>query len=185
MLTGRSATLVRRARSALLGLLLTALGGWVVAGCAGYRLGPTGGQRAGESTMRVPFARNQTLEPRLAEPVTLALRRQIQQDGTYRLNTGGDAPGLILECTLVEYQRFPLAFRRQDIITVQEYELRLIARIVVTEASSGAKRLDRQVIGRTGLVVSSDQTSAERQAVPLLAEDLARKVVPMITEGPW
>jgi hypothetical protein len=115
----------------------------------------------------------------------LALRRQVQQDGTYRLNTGGEKPDLVLECTLLEYERMPVAFRQQDIITVQEYELRLTARILVTETSSGAKRFDRRVVGRTGLLVTSDQGSAERQAAPLLAEDLARKVIPMITEGTW
>jgi len=157
----------------------------VLSGCAGYRLGPTGGQKAGQSSIRVPFARNDTIEPRLAEPVTLALRRQVQQDGTYRLNTGGEAPSLILECTLLDYQRIPVAYRQQDVITVQEYELRLTAHIVVTDPATGAKRMDRRVVGRTELLVTSDQTSAERQATPLLAEDLARKVIPLITEGPW
>ena len=39
-------------------------------GCAGYRLGPTGGFAAGEKSIQVmPFS-NQTLEPRLTDAVT-------------------------------------------------------------------------------------------------------------------
>ena len=50
----------------------------VLCGCAGYRLGPTNGMTAGAKSIEVkPFV-NQTMEPRLIEPLTQALRRSLQ-----------------------------------------------------------------------------------------------------------
>src|SRR5690606_233555 len=60
-------------------------------GCAGYRLGPTNGMPAGSRAIQVKLFQNETYEPRLTEPVVTALRRAIQQDGTYRLATRDDA----------------------------------------------------------------------------------------------
>ena len=51
-----------------LGILLVCLGS-----CA-YRLGPTNGERAGARSVQVNPFENRTIEPRLVEAVTLALR---------------------------------------------------------------------------------------------------------------
>jgi hypothetical protein len=165
--------------------LLTALASLTLAGCAGYRLGPTGGQVAGARSIRIPIALNQTLEPRLAEPVTQALRRRLQEDGTLRLQTGNDPAELVLQTTLVDYQRLPTAFQRRDILSVQEYELRLTAQLLVTEVRTGKTVLEQSVIGRTSVLVGADQSAVERQAATLLADDLARKAVTLIAEGAW
>ena len=46
----------------------------VLSGCAGYKLGPTNNLAAGEKSVQItPFA-NQTLEPRLGDAVTGALK---------------------------------------------------------------------------------------------------------------
>lgn len=161
------------------------MAGVLLAGCAGYRLGPTGGQTAGARSILVPPTRNTTLEPRLSQPVTQALRRQLQQDGTLRLETESGLTDLLLESTIEDYERLPMAFQRGDVITVQEYELRMTVHVKLTERASNKIVLDRRIVGRTSLLVEANQNSSERQAAPLLAEDFARKAVLQVTEGSW
>lgn len=167
------------------GLAALLLGSLLLSGCAGYRLGPTAGQVAGARSIRIPPARNNTLEPRLTQPVTEALRRQMQQDGTLRLETESGVTDLILEATIEDYERLPLAFQRGDVISVLEYELRIRVHVKVTQQGREEPLLDRQVMGRTTVLAEADQTSVERQAAPLLANDFARKAVLLVTEGSW
>jgi outer membrane lipopolysaccharide assembly protein LptE/RlpB len=164
---------------------LTVVAGLLLIGCAGYRVGPTGGQSAGARSILVPPARNATLEARLSQPLTQALRRHLQQDGTLRLETESGPTDLLLESTIEDYERVAMAYQPGDVISVQEYELRMTVRIKVTERASNKTVLDRRVQGRTSLLVGDDQTSAERQAAPLLADDVARKAVLHVTEGSW
>lgn len=156
----------------------------LVSGCAGYKLGPTNGDTAGARSVQVNFFQNKTLEPRLAAPVNHALRKAIQQDGTYRLDTrdGGD---LIVNGTITRFDRAGVSFQPADVITVRDYTLALTARIQVTERSTGRVLVDREVSGRTVIRVGADLASAERQAVPLLAEDLARNAAELLVDGAW
>jgi hypothetical protein len=55
----------------------------------------------------------------------------------------------------------------------------------VVERLGGKKVLDREVSGRTTVRVGSDLASAERQAIPLLAEDLAKNITALLVEGAW
>ncbi len=153
-------------------------------GCAGYRLGPTNGEVAGNRSIEVrPFA-NETLEPRLIEPVTQALRRQVQQDGTYRLATatGGD---IVITGTLVSYIRNPLTLQPGDVFSTRDYEVRLTARVRVVDRDSGRVVVDRDVMGRTTVRSVADLNSAERQAAPLVAEELARNILTQVVDGTW
>src|SRR5207247_6690500 len=76
----------------------------LLAGCAGYHLGPTAGQTAGARSIQINPFLNQTIEPRLSEALTHALRKQIQQDGTFRLNTADDGD-IILTGAIIKYDR--------------------------------------------------------------------------------
>ena len=103
---------LRLLRAGLLLLLLT--------GCAGYQLGPTNGVNAGEKSVRInPFS-NQTLEPRLGDAVTTALRRNVQNDGTYHLSTHGDAD-IVVTGVLTRFTRHELSFVPKDVLTVKDY----------------------------------------------------------------
>jgi hypothetical protein len=55
----------------------------------------------------------------------------------------------------------------------------------VRERSSGKLLVDKDVSGYTLVTVGSDLASAERQAAPLLAQDLAQNIAELITEGSW
>lgn len=166
--------------AALLVLMLLTLAG----GCAGYRLGPTNGLRAGEKSIQINPVVNTTLEPRLGEEVSHAVRKKIQHDGTYRLDTAGGGD-VIVNIELTRYDRKYLALQQSDPLTARDYEINLSARVVAVERSTGRELLRREVRGRTTAIVGSDLVSLERQARPLLAENLARTIADLLVDGEW
>ena len=94
-----------------------ALAVWT-AGCAGYHLGPVNSDAgiAGEKSIEIVPFNNQTLQPRLGDAVTQALRERLQTDGTYRLVTHG--PGdVVVTGVIAGYQREGLGFLRTDVTT--------------------------------------------------------------------
>lgn len=161
--------------------------GWVVlalGGCAGYQLGPVNGLTAGEKSVQVTPFINETLEPRLTDYVTAQVRKNLQKDGTYRLATHGDAD-IILTGKMIRYDRFEVTLSSTDILTVRDYRLMLTAQVSARERSTGKVLLEQAVTGTTLMRVGPDLTSAERQAMPLLAGDLARNVTALLSEGKW
>lgn len=130
-----------------------------------------------------PF-QNKTLEPGLGDWVTDALRRRLQQDGTYSLQTRGEAD-VIVTGTIQRFDRTPIAFLPRDTLTPQQYQIRIVAHIVARERATGRVLLDREVSGRASLFTGADQTSQERQAIPLAADDLARTAASLIADGTW
>jgi hypothetical protein len=157
---------------------------FLLPGCAGYQVGPTNGLAAGEKSVQLsPFA-NLTMQPRLTDAVTLELRKELQRDGTYKLNTHGD-PDILVTGTLTSYQRNVVTVSASDVLTVQDYRLALTAHVIARERATGKVLLDQPVTGTTLIRVGSDLTSAERQGVPLLANDLARNVAALLADGKW
>ena len=154
------------------------------AGCAGYQLGPTNGMNAGEKSVQINPFLNETLEPRLIEPITLEMRKRVQQDGTYKLATQGDGD-LIVNGVITRYDRSPISFQSRDILTVRDYNLTLTARIVAIDRYTGKTNANQIIRGRTTVRVGNDLASAERQAIPLVAADLARRAVAVIADGTW
>ena len=72
---------------------------------------------------------------------------------------------------------------------VREREIGTMEQLMVTpirpiELMLG-KTLPFVCIGRTTIRVGNDLTSAERQAVPLAAEDLARSITSLLVDGEW
>lgn len=163
---------------------LPGLAAVVLAGCAGYRLGPLNGAMAGEKTVEVLPLNNQTLQPRLGDAVTEALRERLQVDGTYHLATGG--PGdLVISGVIRQYDHEGLGYLNQDSTTPQNYRVGVMVHVVIRDRVSGKLLLDRDVKGHTLVNVGSDFASSERQAMPLLASDLAQNIVELLTEGAW
>ncbi len=160
---------------------LVALGG---IGCAGYKLGPVNGLAAREKSVQfIPFV-NRTLEPRLADAVNSQLREELQRDGTYQLATQNDGD-IVVVGTISRYERIEVSFSASDILTVRDYRLELTAHVTARERSSGKVILDQPVKGTTLIRVNNDLTSSERQALPLLAGDLAKNVTALLAEGSW
>src|SRR2546425_10944721 len=153
-------------------------------GCAGYRLGPVHPELTSGKTIQVNFFENRTLEPRLVEAVNRALRKSLQQDGSYKLNTRGDGD-VIVNGAVLRYERQGVSFQPNDILTVRDYQVILIVKVTATERASGKVMVDREVTGRTTVRVGSDLPSADRQALPLLADDFARKATTLLVDGTW
>jgi hypothetical protein len=174
----RSASPVSVAFFAALALILAACG------CTGYRLGPVTAQTERGKSIQVNFFQNHTLEPRLVEAVNQALRKNLQQDGTYKLNTRG-AGDIIINGVIVNYQRQGLSFQPTDTLTVRDYQITLVTKVTAVERGSGKVILDREVTGRTTVRSGTDLPSAERQALPLLADDLAKNATTLLVEGAW
>jgi hypothetical protein len=153
------------------------------AGCAGYHLGPVNSNAvAGEKSIEIAPFNNQTLQPRLGDAVTQALRERMQTDGTYRLATRG--PGdVVLTGVITAYNREGVGFLRSDVATAVNYRVQVTAHVTVREG--GKVLLDKNVNGYTLVQVGTDLTDAERQSLPLLAEDLARNITQLLTEGAW
>lgn len=166
--------------AAILGFAFAGL----LAGCAGYRLGPSNGQAAGDRTVQVmPFA-NRTLEPRLGDAATGALRKEIQREGTFRL--GNDSyTDLVLSGEITHYERGEVSFLPVDVVTAQDYKLGLTAHVVARERITGKVVLERDLTGSALMRVGADLPSAERQTLPLLAADLARQITAALADGTW
>lgn len=176
----RGALLLGRAGGPRAAVVLLVL----ASGCAGYHLGPTNGQVAGEKSVEVvPFI-NQTLQPRLTDEVTQQMRKELQRDATYRLASHHDGDVLV-NGTLTAYLRNEVTLAYNDILTVRDFRLSLTAHVTARERSTGKILLDQSVTGYTLIRVGSDLPSAERQAMPLLAQDLARNVTALLVEGKW
>jgi hypothetical protein len=153
-------------------------------GCAGYHLGPVNGAVAGEKSIEIIPFNNQTLQPRLGDAVTQALRERLQTDGTYRLATRN--PGdVVVTGVITAYSRKGVSFLRTDVTTTENYRVGLTAHVTARERGTGRVLLDKDVNGYTLIQVGTDLADAERQSLPLLAEDLARNITQLLTEGTW
>jgi hypothetical protein len=155
------------------------------AGCAGYHLGPVNPNVvAGDKSVEIVPFNNKTLQPRLGDAVTQALRERLQTDGTYRLATRN--PGdIVVTGVITAYHRESLSFLRTDVTTAENYRGGLTAHVTARDRATGRVLLDKNVNGYTLVQVGTDLADAERQSLPLLAEDLARNITELLTEGAW
>jgi hypothetical protein len=154
----------------------------MAAGC-GYTVGPTNGLTAGEKKIQITPFLNHTLEPRLGDAVTTALRQNIQRDGTYHLATRGDAD-IIVTGTITKYDRHELNFEPHDVLTVKDFRVNVEAKITARNVTSGSST-NWTATAYTLVRVGSDLTSSERQAMPDLADQLAKTVTGSLVDGSW
>ena len=154
----------------------------VLTGC-GYTLGTTNGLAAGEKKIQITPFLNHTVQPGLGDAVTTALRRTIQHDGTYHLATQGDAD-VIDTGTITKYDRHELNFEPRDVLTVKDFRVNIEAKVTARNVTSGAST-NWTVTAYTLVRVSSDLTSSERQALPDLADQLAKTITDSLVDGSW
>jgi len=165
-------------------LLALAATAGLLGGCAGYQLGPVNNVAAGQKSIEVLPFNNQTLQPRLGDVVTQSLRERLQTDGTYHLATHG--PGdVVVSGVITRYNREGLSYLNNDVTTTENYRVGAVAHVVVRERATGKLLLEKNVNGYTLIHVGTDLADSERQSLPLLAEDLARNITELITEGAW
>jgi hypothetical protein len=68
---------------------------------------------------------------------------------------------------------------------VRDYSIQLFAHVNAYDRVTGKTLVDREFRGHTTVRVGHDQASSERQALPLLAEDLAHSVSSALVDGEW
>ena len=153
-------------------------------GCAGYKLGPTGGHVAGEKSIQInPFA-NKTIEPRLNENLMISLRKNLMQDGTFRVDTH-DEGDIILSGTITAYDRSEISVQPNDVLTVLDYRISMTVQMTARERIGGKVLFDKPVSGSISLRAGSDLNSAERQAIPQLTDNLAKHATAKLVDGSW
>ena len=165
-------------------IALLSLAAFLLTGCAGYKLGPSNGMEAGSRSVQINPPVNQTFEPRIAEALNHQLRKQMQRDGTYRLNTRGEGD-VVVSTTITKYNRIGETFQRRDTLTARDYRVQLFAQVIAYDRITGKNVINREFVGRTSVRLGTDQASAERQALPLVTEDLARIITSALVDGEW
>jgi hypothetical protein len=161
----------------------------LVAGCAGYKIGPVQPTfMKGIHKIAIPSFRNDTLEPRVEASLATTVINQFQQDGTYQIVDEKDADA-ILEGHLETFQRHPARSVRGNVLQTLEYTLSLRCRFRLIQKSTGLVLDQRAVVGTTSFYASGtgsiaeDVNQDERQAIPLAAQDMARLLVTQYAEG--
>ena len=91
----------------------------------------------------------------------------------------------MVSVVITHYRLQDVSFVPTDIVTVRDYRLSLTAQVTARERGTGKVILDQPVTGYTLIRVGTDLTSTERQALPLLAGDLARNVATLLVDGSW
>jgi uncharacterized protein (DUF2336 family) len=168
---------------------LSAAGLALLPGCAGYQLGNIKPKRYENiETIAVQTAHNRTLEPRVEVLLANVIIKQFQQDGTYKVARENEADA-ILETLLEEIVRRPARNQNGNVLLAREYTLTLRVRYKFMRRSSGELLESRLVQGQTSFfatgssLIQADVNQDERQAFPLAAEDLAVRMVALLSEG--
>ncbi len=156
----------------------------LLAGCAGYHLGPVNGAVAGDKSIQILPFNNQTLQPRLGDALTQSLRQRVQSDGTFRLVT--HEPGdVVLSGVIHGYRRAAIGYLSTDAATPEDFSVEVLVHVTARDTASGKLLLDKEVRGHTLVHVGADLARAEMQAMPLLADDVAQNINELIGEGAW
>jgi hypothetical protein len=165
-------------RVVALQLLLTA---FVALGCAGYHVGPV--TKRNFNTIAVPMFYNHTLRPQLEAQISNAVIQRLQQDGSLRIEPA-DRADVVLEGTVIRYERTALRSLRSDTGVPREFEIAITVRVEARDRRTGEIVLkSTEVEGKSDVFIGEDQQTAEFQALPLVADDIGKRVAGLIVES--
>ena len=165
-------------------IFLPGVAALLLVGCASYHLGAINQAMPGERSIEVAPFNNQTLQPRLGDALTQALRERLQTDGTFHLATH-DPGDVIVTGVIRSYQPEGLGYLNTDAVTPENYRIGVVVHVIARERASGKLLLEKDVKGHTFVHIGADLASAERQALPLVADDLAQTITELLAEGAW
>jgi outer membrane lipopolysaccharide assembly protein LptE/RlpB len=155
------------------------LAGLILSGCAGYRLGNT--RDLSYRTVAVPVFQNRTLYPQLEAQITSAIRQRLQSDGTLQLETAGTAD-VVLTGVITKYTRRPVRALKSDTGTPSEYRVTITAQIEARDRANQVVVPATEIEGSADTFIGTDLQSADQQVLPLIAQDLAQRVVTLLAE---
>ncbi|QQL44499.1 LPS assembly lipoprotein LptE [Sulfuriroseicoccus oceanibius] len=160
-------------------LILTA---FAVTSC-GYRVGDIKpAQLEGVESIAIPLVKNDTLQPRTAQIVTGALISQMEQDGTYSIAQSETADA-VLNGRVKSIERRQLRSARDNQLRSRELELRIEFEYELVEKATGDILSRGTFFSSTNVFVSANYQTAERQALPEAARQLAIDLTTRLTEG--
>ncbi|MBM3889374.1 MAG: hypothetical protein FJ388_09635 [Verrucomicrobia bacterium] len=148
-------------------------------GCA-YRLGPT--STLDIKTVAVPNFKNQTAQARISVQITNAIIKRLQTDGSIRV-VSEDTADATLTGEIIGWQRSALRYNIANSYLPSEYQLMVTAHVVLTNNRTGKRILDTNLYGTTFYFFGDDLAQAERQALPLAADDLAKRIADRIVDA--
>lgn len=161
--------------------LLILLGGTSLTGCAGYKVGPV--QKTDYHSVAVPMFKNRTLKPQLEAQITNAIIKRFQNDGSLAIKSLNDSD-IVLTGEIIRYDRMTVRSQRYDTTVPYEMRLTVEARIEAHDRVTGKVVLAPTVVsGSADTFLGTDQQSSEQQALPLIADDLAKRAVSLLVEG--
>jgi hypothetical protein len=117
-----------------------------LAGCAGYKLGPTNGLPAGSRSVEVRSFVNKTKRTAHHRVPGQFHAQTIQQDGSFRLETSGRGD-ILVTGEIIRFNRSGLSYQTNDVLTPQEYTLALVAHVVAINVNTGKTNLNKEVSG--------------------------------------
>lgn len=164
-------------------IICAAMVPWLT-GCLGYRLGPSNGMEAGERSVSVNYFLNRTPEPGIVDDIMTALRREIQVDGTYNLETHGRG-NFVISGEITHLQREAISLNPNRIEASRDLRLTLICDVVVERGNSGDIVYQKTISARSAVRNSGDLNRAEQQAIPEMCVSLSKKIVSLIADGEW
>jgi hypothetical protein len=153
----------------------------LLTGCAGYHVGPL--LKGNYKTVAVPMFKNHTYHPQVEAQVTNALIKRLQSDGALQVASIDNADVLVTG-EVTRYLRGALRSVRQETREPREYKLTIEVRISVRDQRTGQLLLKPTLVtGSAETFIGSDLQSAEYQALPLIADDVARRASRLLTES--
>jgi Lipopolysaccharide-assembly len=155
----------------------------LLTGCLGYHVGPVKPSALRDvHAIAVPTFANKTLRPRIEVLITNSVIKQLQQDGTYRIANENSADA-ILKAEIIEISRAPARSLRGNVLATTEFNLSMHVKCKLETPSGTVLMPPTDIVGTTSFFVGTDVTTDERQALPLAAEELASRLVTVLSEG--
>ncbi len=139
------------------------------------------------NTVAVSTFRNNTLIPRLEAQTADAVAKQLQQDGTYRIETEDRADALI-NGTIVSVSRQPMRVFASNVMQSSEFEIVLLVDYTVTDRVTGAVLLRGKAEGHAPFFVNTDNVNSDlitdqNMNYSLASQRMAQVLVSRVSEG--
>ena len=153
----------------------------LASGCAGYHVGPV--TKRNFNTIAVPVFSNETLRPQLEAQISNAVIRRLQEDGSLRI-AAMDRADTVLHGAVIHYVRTTLRSLHSDTGIPREYEIAITVRVEARDRRTGEIVLkSTEVEGKSDVFIGENQQSGEEQALPLVADDIAKRVAGLLVES--
>jgi hypothetical protein len=178
---------------AVIALVVSAFSSAILSGCAAYRWGepPTGaasrptlaGTIPSSATLFVPPPTNASFAPQIHVPLATALREALLRRG--HAVASRKSADLLLDWEVIDYQQIRFSGTLNDSGRPRSLDLNLHLRVSLKDAKTGEALVrDREITARRRILSDSGLSEAERQAIPILAEDIARQIADLLITAP-